>query len=300
MNQRIIKNSLYILLLALGISSCEKTEYSFGSLTSPSDMTLNATIAGVDATNPNGNGTGNVSIATIAKNAITYKIDFGDGKVQMVPSGTISYKYGIPGTNEYTITVTAVGTGGITSVISKKIKVFVAFTIPTDILQNLTNGSSRIWMCDNNADGHFGVGPADAFAPIWYSAGANTRSADGFYDDEITFAKTATNQITMNVDNKGKTFVLGAAISYYGLTGPEGQYPLATTGVKNLIFQDATSASTSANSTRIQFSVPGNGLVMIGLGSTTYEILSLTSTTMTLRTIGVDGNSWYQKLKVKP
>ncbi len=300
MNQRIIKNSLYILLLTLGISSCKKTEYTFGSLTSPSDMTLTATVAGVDANNPNGNGTGNVSITTIAKSAITYKIDFGDGKVQMVPSGTISYKYGIPGTNEYTITVSAVGTGGITSVISKKIKVFVAFTIPTDILQNLTNGSSRVWICDNNADGHFGVGPSDAFAPIWYSAPANTRAADGFYDDEITFTKTATSQITMNLDNKGQTFVLGAALSYYGLTGAEGKFPLVTTGVKNLIFQDATSASTSSNSTRIQFSVPGNGLVLIGLGSATYEILSLTSTTMNLRTIGADGNSWYQKLKVKP
>jgi hypothetical protein len=31
-----------------------------------------------------------------------------------------------------------------------------------------------------------------------------------------------------------------------------------------------------------------------------YEILELTPTTMHLRNIGIDGNSWYQKLKKKP
>jgi hypothetical protein len=36
------------------------------------------------------------------------------------------------------------------------------------------------------------------------------------------------------------------------------------------------------------------------MGSTNYEILSLTATTMNLRTIGKDGLAWYQKLKVKP
>jgi hypothetical protein len=184
--------------------------------------------------------------------------------------------------------------------ISRKVKVFVAFEIPAAILQNLTGGASKKWMCDKDADGHFGVGPNDGFSPIYYAAGANSRAADGFYDDEITFAKDANNQITMDVDNKGNTFVLGAAVGYYGLSGAEGQFPIATKGVKKLSFMNATSASTAAVSTRIEFSVPGNGLVCIGMGSTNYEILSLTATTMNLRTIGKDGLAWYQKLKVKP
>ena len=103
----------------------------------------------------------------------------------------------------------------------------------------------------------------------------------------------------MDLDNKGNTFVLGAAVSYYGLTGGEGQFPIATAGAKRLSFMNATSNSTAAISTRIQFSVPGNGLVMVGAGSNMYEIISITSTTMTLRTIGVDGNAWYQMFKVK-
>ncbi len=291
--------SLFSLLVILGFTSCQKEEYSFGSMKTPTGLVLTTTVAGVDNANPAGNGTGLVTINVKATDALTYKVDFGDGNTQMVPSGIVTYKYTSPGTSDYNVNVTAIGTGGIVSNITKKITVFVAFNIPTDILQNLTGGSSKVWMCDKNADAHFGVGPNDAFAPIWYAAGANSRAADGFYDDEITFSKDANNNISMDVDNKGTTFVLGAAVSYYGLTGPEGQYPIATKGVKKLAFMDATSASTTANSTRIQFIVPGNGLVLIGMGSTTYEILSLTATTMTLRTIGADGNSWYEKLKIK-
>lgn len=300
MNKNFFKNCLLAFAGAIALVSCQKTEYAFGDLVSPSDLTLTAAVAGLDAANPGGNGSGAVSITTTASKVITYKIDFGDGKVLMVPSGTINYKYTTPGVNDYTITVSAVGTGGAVSNISKKVKVFVAFEIPAAILQNLTGGSTRKWVCDKDASGHFGVGPNDGFAPIWYSADPNSRAADGFYDDEITFAKDANNQITMDVDNKGNTFVLGAAVGFYGLSGAEGQYPLVTKGVKKLAFMNASSASTSAISTRIEFSVPGNGIVCIGMGSTNYEILSITATTMNLRTIGKDGLAWYQKLRVKP
>jgi hypothetical protein len=62
---------------------------------------------------------------------------------------------------------------------------------------------------------------------------------------------------------------------------------------------EATTASTSANSTRIQFTVPGNGIINFGTGGTTYEILLISATGINLRNIGADGNSWYQKLKNK-
>ena len=119
------------------------------------------------------------------------------------------------------------------------------------------------------------------------------------YNDEITFTKDANNNIAMLVNNKGLTFMIGAATSYYGFTGGDGNYALNTAGSKNLVFMDATSASTSANSTRIQFMVPGNGIINAGFGSNTYEILSISATSVNLRTIGADKNAWYQKLKVK-
>jgi len=280
------------------VSACKKTEYKFGDIKTPENLTITTTVLGVDASNPNGNGAGRVAITVTASNALKYKFDFGDGKTQMVPEGSITYKYASPGTNEYTITVNAIGTGGAVSTISKKVKVFVAFEIPALILSNLTGGSSKVWVTDKDAPGHFGVGPNTEFSPIWYSATPNTREACA-YDDEITFSKDANNNVFMSIDNKGQSFSIGASSSFYGFGGGDACFGINTGGNKKLVFMDATSASTPANSTRIQFDVPGNGIINFGTGGTTYEILSLTPTQIHLRNIGIDGNSWYQKLKVK-
>jgi len=233
--------SLFALLAVFVAAGCEKKEYTFGEFKTPSDLTLTATVAGVDANNPNGNGTGNVAITVTGKNAITYKIDFGDGKSLMVPSGTINYKYNNPGTFEYVVTVNAVGTGGVTSTISKKVKVFVAFEIPTLIVQNLTGGSSKIWVTDNEAPGHVGVGPNNEFSPIWYAATPNQRDAC-LYDDEITFSKDANNNIFMSINNKGQSFSIGGATAFYGFGGGDACLGINTGGPLQL-FTCETSVS---------------------------------------------------------
>jgi hypothetical protein len=295
-----IKSLIFVFLVsAIGFTACTKTEYKFGEIKTPSGLALTTAIEGVNATNPDGNGTGNVVITTTAGNAITYKVDFGDGKTQMLPSGTIKYKYNNPGTSEYTITVNAIGTGGATSTISKKIKVFVAFEVPLTILQALTNNSSRIWITDKDAPGHFGVGQNDLFFPNYYAATPNSREACA-YDDEITFSKDALNRVFMAINNKGESFSISAATVFYGFGGGDGCYAINTGGTKQLAFMDAATGSTPANSTRIQFSVPGNGIINFGTGGTVYEILSISNTSISLRNIGSDGNAWYQKLKVKP
>jgi len=294
------KIKLFATVIMLGLIAfigCKKTDYSFGDIKTPTGLTLTTLVVGTDAANSNGDGTGQVTFKASATGSLTYKIDFGDGINQMVPSGTITYKYHTPGTNDYTVTVTAVGTGGSESVISKKITVLTNFTIPADIVTDLTNGSSQVWQTDHDAPGHVGVGPTTTFTSDWYSATPNSRDAC-LYDDEITFSKDSKGNISMSVDNKGQTFIIAAATSYYSQSGGDNCYTIATTS-KQLSFMDATSASTSANSTRIQFVVPGNGIVNFATGGNTYEIISITPTTITLRNIGADGNAWYQKLKVK-
>lgn len=293
------KLSLFFAAALLLLAGCTKQEYSFGDIKTPKDLTLTAVIAGVDVANPNGNGTGKVAITTTASDVLTYNIDYGDGQTQVVPSGSIEHKYTTPGTNSYTITVNAVGTGGAMSTISKRITVFVAFEIPAAILDPLTGAGSKIWVTDNDAAGHFGVGPNTEFSPIWYAAPPNTREACA-YDDEITFARDANNRVSMTIDNKGTSFSIGAATGFYGFSGGDGCYAINTGGTKALAFMDATSGSTAAVSTQIQFMVPGNGIINFGTGGTTYEILSISNTSLHLRNIGADGNSWYQKLKPKP
>jgi hypothetical protein len=299
MINKIKSYAIIFLSVLIGISGCKKEKYTFGDIKTPANLTLTAVVVGVDASNPNGNGTGSVTITTSSSGALTYNIDFGDGTTQVVPSGSITHKYTNPGTSSYTISVNAIGTGGSLSTISKSITVFVAFVIPAPIVAALTNGSARVWITDKGTQDHFGVGPSDAFFPIWYGAGPNSREACA-YDDEITFSKDALDRISMTIDNKGASFSIGAATSFYGFSGGDGCYAINTGVTRLLAFSDATSGSTPANSTRIQFKVPGNGIINFGTGGVTYEILSYTSTTMFLRNIGADGNSWYQKLKVKP
>ena len=292
-----IKRSFIVLFFLTAVfSSCKKAEYKLGDIITPSGLVITTVVVGTDAANPFGNGTGKVDITVKAADALSYKIDFGDGTApQMVPTGIIQYRYGNPGTAEYNITVNAIGTAGVMSTLTKKVKVFVNFQIPATILANLTNGSSKVWQTDHDAPGHFGVGPNNEFSPIWYSATPNSREACA-YDDDITFSKDANDNVKMSIDNKGASFSIGAATAFYGFAGGDGCYAISTGGLKSLIFMDATSNSTPAQSTRIQFTVPGNGIINFGTGGTTYEILSITDTQMHLRNIGIDGNSWYQKL----
>ena len=83
MFKKITTLSAFLLLAVLWMAGCKKTEYSFGNMKTPSALSLAATVAGVDASNPNGNGTGTVTIKATATDALTYNIDFGDGKTQV-------------------------------------------------------------------------------------------------------------------------------------------------------------------------------------------------------------------------
>jgi hypothetical protein len=295
------KKNLLVMLFAISVvvfGSCVKEKYSFGDIKTPSALTINTEITGTDAANPDGDGSGGVAISATATDVITYKVDFGDGTTKMVPSGSIAYKYTKPGTADYTITVNAIGTAGTISSISKKIRVYVAFVIPDEIVQDLTGGTSKVWMTANETPGHVGVGPADGFTPSYYSAAPNERSPC-LYDDEMTFTKDANGNISLSVNNKGESFLIGASTAFYGKSGGDGCYSIAFSNPMQLTFMNATSGSTSANSTGIQFKVPGNGLINFGTGGDLYEILAISETSIQLRNIGIDGNSWYQIFKVK-
>lgn len=282
-----------VVVTFFAVIACKKTEYSFGSIKTPQDLVINVTIQGQDANNPTGDGSGNVTISAQATNALQYKIYFGNGDSVMTYSGTATYKYTTIDTNTYTITVNAIGTGGAITTLSKQIRVLYKFQIPTDIMSLLTNGTSKNWIIASDTVGHFGVGPITSFFPDWYQAQPNEKPACA-YGSVITFTQAGSNTITMNDNNNGSSFLIAAATAFYGQSGGDGCYPIATGGTKTLGFGTANSGSNSTNSTGIQFTVPGNGIIGFGTGGTTYEILSLTSNVMWLRNIGSDGNAWYQ------
>jgi len=296
------RNIKYWALLVGGVIAtvvaCKKTDYSFGKIKTPSNIVVTATVQGADAAHPAGDGSGNVSISVTATDALTYKVYFGNGDSVLTTTGSVKYTYTTLDTNTYIISVNAIGTGGAISTSTKQIRVLYVFAIPADVMTALTNNGSRVWVSAVRTAGHFGVGPTNTFTADWYKAQPNEKPACA-YDDEITFTQTGPSSISMTVDNKGESFIIGAATSFYGQSGADNCYPVVTGGTKNLGFAKASTGSNASNSTGIQFTVPGNGIVDFGTGGATYEIISLANGMMTLRNIGSDGNAWYQILKVK-
>src|SRR6476620_6808961 len=98
--------TLFTLLVAIG--GCKKKEYTMGDLTAPSNVVINTTIVGQDATHPNGDGSGDVKISLTGKNVLSYKIDYNaaDGiDLVFLPTGQVTKKYTTIGLNTYRITV---------------------------------------------------------------------------------------------------------------------------------------------------------------------------------------------------
>jgi hypothetical protein len=240
-----MKINIKILMVAclgaiITVVSCKKAEYSFGEIVTPTNVSLTTQIEGANTANPNGGGSGNVNFTTTATSAVSYKIDYGDGVTEIVPAGKVTHKYSNPGTAEYTVIASAIGTGGVTSTTTKKITVFVAFEIPAVILQNLTKGSSQTWVTDKLTVGHVGVGPVNTYASDYYSAQPNERAAC-LYDDEITFSKDANNNVTLTIDNKGQSFSIAAATAAYGASGGDNCYTIDVSTPRKLTFMNATS-----------------------------------------------------------
>jgi hypothetical protein len=295
------KHINYILLFVIAASmlfgACKKTDYKFGAIKTPSTPVIMPTIQGA-ATNATGDGSGKIKLAVSATNALAYKIYWGDGDSSLVNTDTTSHNYIKLDTNTYTITVNAIGTGGAMSTAAKQIKVLYLFQIPDAVMTMITNNSSKHWMSAKETAGNFGVGPIGTFTPDYYSAGPGQEPSCA-YDDVITFTQTGANSISINVNNQGSSFLIAASTAFYGQSGPDGCYVINTGGTKALSFYGASSGSSASNSTGIEFSVPGNGIVDFGTGAVSYEILSVTSTTIQLRDVGIDGNAWYQILQAQ-
>src|SRR5690349_21647851 len=148
---RFIKYSTLVIALAVFAGSCKKKEYSMGNLTAPTEVTINTTIVGQDATHPNGDGSGDVQISLSGKDVLNYMIDYNaaDGiNLESLPSGTTTKKYTTIGLNTYRITVVAYGPGATSTTVTKDIQVRSDFTPNASIVTNLTGTGSKTWKVD--------------------------------------------------------------------------------------------------------------------------------------------------------
>jgi beta-glucanase (GH16 family) len=115
---RSLKNIAILTLLFIVLLSCSKGSSGNGggnTQTAPTNLVVTAT--------PSTDGSGNVGFTATATNAVTYIFEYGNGIIETVPGGVITYRYTTVGNITYTVNVTAKSGSGLT--ISKSIQVTV-------------------------------------------------------------------------------------------------------------------------------------------------------------------------------
>ena len=118
------------LILSVSLIACSKSSSSSNNAAiAPTNLIVTATAAQ--------DSTGNVTFVAKATNATTYDIDFGNGMIQTIASGSGTYKYSASGT--YTINVIAKSASGQTLSASTSVTVAVKLNL--------------VWSDEFNTDG---------------------------------------------------------------------------------------------------------------------------------------------------
>ncbi|NBL64101.1 family 16 glycosylhydrolase [Flavobacterium sp. NST-5] len=287
--------------------ACQEDDKAFGDLTAPSNLAVEATIAGQSVEFPDGDGTGFVNFVATAENAISYKYIFSDGTSINSPSGILRKRFTLNGTNTYTVTVIASGRGGVASTITTEVTVFSVFDDP-ETKQLLTGGTTKTWYFAASEPGHLGVGQNNSdgsanFYPNYYSAApwekAGSPDSDCLYENELTFTLN-NDMISYQLNNGGRTFVNAAYLGDFGTSGGSDLcMTYDSSGIKNVSLEPADSFVVQNNvpnqTTGTQMTFSDNGFMGYYIGQSTYEILSITENRMVVRAVMGNNPSlaWY-------
>lgn len=315
MKKRIKILSIVAIIIPAFFIGCQEEDYNLGDLTTPTNLVINTEIVGQNATNPYGDGSGNVNITATANNALAYKIAYKDVTDLSSPiefsnmlKGIATKKFTTLGEHTYRITVIAYGTGGASTVATKDITVVSNFNPEAYIVTALTNDSSKSWVVDKSVPGHFGVGPWNegSYTPEWWSAAINEKVAccNCFYTATFTFVKnTSSNTFSLNVATPDGAFTkTGSLASIPGIpaSGDEGCYNYGG-GSSAFSFIPSSVNPTNSSITTTHTSIMlGGTTTFIGYGALQkeFEILEINANYMYLRVQGTEtGNAWYLKLK---
>ncbi len=293
-----MKRIKFLNILTLIVSllvGCNRDTYKMKPLQIPTNIHVTTKIKGANATNPNGDGSGEVTFTARAKNAITYKFILGDEKV-FFPSGTYKHTFSKVGNHTYNATIIAKGEGGITISTQKQVRVLVNYTPPADLVKMLYGDSERVWRIKKETAGHLGVGPADKTAPSWWSATPNDKNGKGIYDDRITFKKDGNYSYETNNTGFGKKAAMDTDISSVAALGrdadnKDGDYE----NIELASFKGTWNLTAPKGKETLYMSGIGYLGMYVG-GNHKYEIQKRSDNEMSVRTIGADGNAWYMIL----
>ena len=130
----------------IGILSCDSSTDDESIVAAPSDLSVSSVIVGLDSNNPNGDGSGTVDFTITATNATSYRVLINNETLELTEN-IFSYTFTDSGTNDYTVTITAINSAGSRSTI-RTITVFVGGD----------NGLQLVWF--DEFDGNGTIDPA--------------------------------------------------------------------------------------------------------------------------------------------
>ncbi|WP_035648746.1 family 16 glycosylhydrolase [Flavobacterium sp. ASV13] len=297
--------SIFTILLMTG---CQKDDFTFGSIDSPTNLKVTAEIIGKTTAAPNGDGSGTVKFTATADDAISYKYVYSDGTSDNAPNGVVTKRFTKTGVNTYTVTIIASGKGGVSSTTTTDVTVKSDFS-DAEAVQFLTGGTSKKWYWSASEAGHLGVGQNDGDATknyygnyyqagAWEKAGSPTSSC--LYGNELTFSLEG-GQLKYQLNNGGATFFNAAFESVGGgSSGSDACLAYDTSGKKTVSLSPSESVvmqnpnhATQTRGTMMNFS--DNGFMGYYIGQSSYEILSITANRMVVRAV-MGGNAslaWY-------
>ncbi|WP_319005346.1 family 16 glycosylhydrolase [Flavobacterium shii] len=313
MSKKIIINIVLLFALLLAVN-CQKDDYAFGDINSPTNLKITAEIVGKTTDAPNGDGSGMVKLVATADNTISYKYVFSDGTSESSATGKFTKRFTKPGVNTYTVTVIATGKGGVATNASIDVEVLSNFS-DAEAVQFLTAGSSKKWYWSASEIGHLGVGQNDADASKNYysnhysaaafeKAGSPTSSC--LYDNVLTFSLDG-DQLKFQLDNGGSTFFNAAFVSVGGGSSTtDACLAYNAGGVKTVSLSPSESVVTKnpdhAKQTRgTMLNISDGGFMGYYIGQSSYEILSITDNRMVVRAV-MGGNptlAWYHIFTTK-
>ncbi len=287
---------LIFLLAIILFVACQDDDAQFGDLVAPTNLQIDVDIENATEEAPFGDGSGRVHFTATADNAISFKFDFGDNITRLAPGGGVTHTYTMVGTNDYLVTVTASGRGGLITTETILITVLSEFEDPLT-RSLLTGDDTKTWSIAANVQGHLGVGPLDTYTPDFFAAAPN-QLAPCLYDDVITFTLDG-GSITFDHDNAGETFFNAEFTSVGGGGGDEDQcLPFDTEGTRIASLAASSFDTPEELTTGTQFTISDEGFMSYYINTSTYEILEISETFMHVRAISGSVNNplaWYFK-----
>jgi len=295
-------NYIFSTLLLILLSCSEETP----EILAPSNLVVTSEISN--------DGSGKVTFEAQASNTSSYTFDFGDNTSQESLTGNVVKFYDMGGQNTYNVNVTANGDRGLS--VSKTIQIEVNVDGGTsefaEIISLLTNDDSKTWYLSAAEPGHLGVGPAregidgDWWYPKWYSAQAfekcGSPDSDCLCDDELTFSVSG-DVISYSLDNKGQTFFNSAHKDVAGGTEVDDFcYDFDTSGTKTVTLSSVQGNVPETETTGTQIDYSDDGFMGYYVGSSTYEILSISENFLYVRTYDAlnPDLAWYHRFSSEP